>query len=85
MFKLICVGSALVATAAMAQAPNEGTTRVAPGNNDPNEVICVSTNTTGSRVNRVRICRTRAEWAQVRAETRNTVDRVQSMKPTSDQ
>jgi len=85
MFKLICVGSALVATAAMAQAPNEGTTRVAPGNDDPNEVICVSQPTTGSRVNRVRVCRTRAQWAELRQESRNTVDRVQTMKPTSDQ
>ena len=85
MFKLIGLSAALMATAAMAQAPNEGSTRVAPGNADPNEVICVSQATTGSRVSRVRVCRTRSQWAQTRQETRNTVDRVQTIKPTSDQ
>ena len=83
MFKLIGLGAALVATATMAQAPNEGTTRVAPGNDDPNEVICISTNTTGSRVNRVRVCRTRQQWVDSRQETRKTVERVQSNKQTS--
>ena len=84
MFKLIGLGAALMATAAMAQAPNEGSTRIAPGNDDPNEVICISTNTTGSRVNRVRICRTRQHWVESRQETRKSVERVQTFKTTSD-
>lgn len=83
MLKLIGLGAAMVATAAMAQAPNEGTTRIAPGNADPNEVICISTNTTGSRVNRVRICRTRQQWVESRQETRKTIERVQNLKTTS--
>ena len=83
MLKVFGVAAALVATAAVAQAPNEGTTRAAPGNDDPNEVICVSQETTGSRVNRVRICRTRQQWTESRQETRKTIDRVQSMKTTS--
>lgn len=83
MFKLIGLGAALMATAAMAQAPNEGSTRIAPGNDDMNEVICISTNTTGSRVNRVRVCRTRQQWVESRQETRKTLERVQSLKTTS--
>ena len=85
MLRLFGVAAALVATAAAAQAPNEGSTRVAPGNDDPNEVICVNQPTTGSRVNRVRVCRTRAQWAELRQESRNTVDRVQTIKVTTDQ
>jgi hypothetical protein len=85
MFKLICVSAAVVASAAMAQAPNEGSTRIPSGNADPDEVVCVNQNTTGSRVNRVRICRTRAQWADTRQETRKTVERVQNNKTTSGQ
>ena len=84
MLKLIGVAAALVATAAVAQAPNEGTTRNAPGNDDPNEVICVYQNTTGSRVNRTRVCRTRQRWSESRQETRKQIDRVQQLKPTNE-
>jgi hypothetical protein len=84
MLKVFGVAAALVATAAVAQAPNEGTTRVAPGNDDPNEVICVSQNTTGSRVNRVRVCRTRQQWVESRQESRKTIERVQQLKPTNE-
>ena len=83
MLKVLGVAAALVATAAVAQAPNEGSTRVAPGNEDPNEVICVRSNTTGSRVNQVRICKTRQQWVESRQETRKTIERVQSNKTTS--
>ena len=83
MFKMICAGAALIATAAVAQAPNEGSTRVAPGNADPNEVICINQDTTGSRVNRTRICRTRQQWTESRQETRKSVERVQTFKTTS--
>jgi len=85
MFKLICASAALMATAAVAQAPNEGRTRVVPNNGDLNEVVCVYQNTTGSRVNRVRVCRTRAQWADTRQETRQTVERVQDSRTTSGQ
>mgnify|MGYP003577476573 CR=1 FL=1 len=84
MLKVFGLAAALVATAAVAQAPNEGSTRVAPGNDDPDEVICVSQNTTGSRVNRVRICRTRAQWAESRQESRKQIERVQQLKPTNE-
>lgn len=82
MLKVVGVAAALVATAAVAQAPNEGSTRVSQGNADPNEIVCVTTNTTGSRVNRVRVCRTRAQWAETRSESRQTIERVQSSRTT---
>jgi len=85
MLKVIGVASAMIATAATAQAPNEGTTRIPAGNSDPNEVVCVYQQTTGSRVNRVRVCRTRQQWADTRQETRQTVERVQDSRTTSGQ
>jgi hypothetical protein len=41
------------------------------------QVICEVTHPPGSRLGGVRRCRTRAEWAQYRAETRDVVHRVQ--------
>ena len=85
MRKVMALAGALIATSAAAQAPNEGTTRVPAGNSDPNEVVCVYQQTTGSRVNRVRVCRTRQQWADTRQETRQTVERVQDSRTTSGQ
>ena len=86
MLKVVGIAVAMMATAATAQAPtNEATTRVPQGNSDPNEVVCVYQPTTGSRVNRVRICRTRQQWADTRQETRQTVERVQDSRTTSGQ
>ena len=84
MYKLVFVSAALAATAAVAQAPNDSATRNTNSNDNPSEVICVSQATTGSRVNRTRVCKTRAEWAAVRAETRKAVEQVQSFKTTDD-
>ena len=81
MLRLIGLSAVLVATAAVAQAPNDAPARTS--NDDPNEVVCMRQKTTGSRVNDVRVCRTRAEWAAVRAETRGAVERNQQFKTTS--
>jgi hypothetical protein len=42
------------------------------------QVICEVTHPPGSRLGGVRRCRTRAEWAAYRAETRDVVHRVQA-------
>ena len=82
MFKLVPLSALLAATAAVAQAPGDA----ANGKKtDPNEVICRTQNSTGSRLDRVRVCKTRAEWAQVRQEQRTTMDRVQNVGGTSGQ
>jgi hypothetical protein len=44
----------------------------------PNDMICRVTGETGSRLQRSRICKTRAEWEQLRREQRNTIDRAQT-------
>ncbi len=69
MFRLMTAGALVVATAAMAQAPNE--TNAKNQSEDADEVVCIDQPTTGSRVNRVRVCRTRAQWAASRAPARD--------------
>ena len=82
MWKALVVGTVLGATAAMAQAPSgEGSAKVGP-NGDPNQVVCVNEQEIGSRLSRRRVCRTRAEWAEVERQTRAAVDRTQTYKPS---
>ena len=73
------------AAAAYAQGPSTSTVSREGPSNDPDEIVCRYENTIGSRVNRTRVCRTRAEWAETKAQTRQIVDRVQSGRQTSGQ
>ena len=41
-------------------------------------MVCRVTGETGSRLQRSRICKTRAEWDELRREQRNTIDRAQT-------
>ena len=44
---------------------------------DPNEVICEKQEVIGSRLQTKRVCRTRAEWADLRLQDQQAIDRVQ--------
>jgi hypothetical protein len=64
---LLAVVPFLVAVPVLAQAPNNGSER-----------ICRSSLEPGSRLGRTRICRTRAEWDNLRREGRAAIDRAQT-------
>ena len=81
MWKMLAIGTMLGATAAVAQAPSDTTAKVGP-NQDPNQVICRTEREIGSRLSRRRVCRTRAEWAALEQQTRATVDRTQTYRPS---
>ena len=81
MLKVTVAVAALVATAALAQAPSDTQTQSTGINADLNQIVCVNERETGSRVATRRVCRTRAEWAQHNAEQRRNLDRAQSFKP----
>ena len=85
MRKSAMVGAALItAAAAVAQSPviEETSARRIGPNGDPAQIVCVSEKAPGSPLMRVRICRTRAEWVELRTQTRQVVERVQSLKTT---
>jgi hypothetical protein len=69
MMKLLAVLALLAPAAAAA-------TDISTGN--ANEMVCRVTGETGSRLQRTRTCRTRAEWDQLRREQRSTIDRAQT-------
>lgn len=81
MFKLFVAASAVVAVATAAQAPSSDATRVGP-NQDGEQVICVHERLPDSVFMKRRICRTRAEWAEHRAEARRGVEKIQNYRPT---
>jgi hypothetical protein len=46
-------------------------------------VVCVAEKQIGSRLNQRRVCRTRAEWDEHRAEHKQEVERAQQQMQTS--
>ena len=80
MKKLLFVAAA-AALASPAWAQNERTTRTGVIN-DGSQVVCRQEREIGSRLGTKRVCRTRAEWAQLRRETRSAVDRAQNETQT---
>ena len=82
MLRILSVVAAIVATSAIAQTgPAPSTSKRGPGG-DPNEVVCVSQAQIGSRLNRRRVCRTRAEWDEHKAEHKQEVERAQQQMQT---
>ena len=81
MLRTLVAAAALVGTAALAQGTivNDRPRGV---DNDPNRIVCVKEARIGTRVHEARVCRTRAEWVQLRDQTRGVIDRVQGQKQT---
>lgn len=49
---------------------------------DPNKLICQQRLKTGSRVNFIHVCHTRAEWEMIRSENRRVIERGQANRGT---
>ena len=49
---------------------------------DPNRVICRTEQQIGSRLAKIKRCHTAAEWAQIKRENRQVIDKVQAHKPS---
>ena len=81
MRKVAILCAAAAASAGLAQAladPPAGKARQAA--QDPNQVICRSQPEPGSRMRR-RICLTRAQWQELRDQSRAAADDMQRLKP----
>ena len=82
MWKAVALASVLVGTATFAQAPTDAPAGTRGPNNDPDQIVCQNEVSTGSRVAQRRVCRTRAEWTEYRAQARLVTERVQFNKQT---
>jgi hypothetical protein len=47
---------------------------------DPNEIVCQKQEVTGSRLQSKRVCRTRAEWAEMQRLDRQELDKTTSQR-----
>ena len=74
MKKIIILGSALIASAAIAETPAAPAPAAA---NDPSERICITRTEIGSRLGRTRVCATRAQWAADRRAAQATTEHGQ--------
>jgi invasion protein IalB len=74
---------AVAAGAQQTQAPSNQ--NAAKKTLDPNEVVCEKQEVLGSRLATKRVCMTRAEWAALRHQDRQDLERVQTMRGMQDQ
>ena len=78
MIRTIVFGICSVALAATA-----ATAAPSSKKNDPNKIVCKTIAETGSRLNKTRACHTVAEWAELRRQTKQTVERIQDSRPAN--
>jgi len=67
------IGMSLLAGTATAAGPSEKSNK--------DKVVCRTEGSVGSRLAKTRTCRTLAEWAELRRQTRETVQNIQDRRP----
>ena len=72
----VCAVTLVGATAVMAEPSTSSS-------NGSNKQICRAAPDTGSRLGRSRICHTEQEWAELRRQTQQNIDRVQNSRPAN--
>lgn len=78
-FLFLAAGSAVAQPTPTAPQPSGAR------NQDPNEVICEKQKVIGSRLAVKRVCRTRAEWADLRLQDRQEIEKIQTQRGMKDQ
>lgn len=65
--------------------PQSGQSSAAPKKAlDPNQMVCEKQAVPGSRLAVARVCHTRAEWADLRSQDRQEIERVQTRRGMQD-
>ena len=76
--------SGLLGTAALAAfatgALNAQPSTPAAKKSDPNHIICEKQKVPGSRLATAKVCKTRAEWAELKAQDRQDLERAQTQR-----
>jgi len=70
------VGS-LAAQTPQNTTPSSGTGAKSP---DPNEVVCERQEVLGSRLASKRVCMTRSQWADMKSQDRQNIERAQTQR-----
>jgi len=70
-------------TATLAEPSAQGDPALKARKDDPNRMVCRNENEGATRLDRRRACHTVAEWAELRRQTRATIDHIQTTRPGS--
>ena len=73
----------MLSVSAMAQTSTPAPVPSKPS--DRNEVVCQKIEVTGSRLATKRVCKTRAEWADLKLQDRQEIERIQVQRGSCDQ
>lgn len=74
---IVGLGAVTLATSAAVADPPPAATGAGK---DANKMICRTVQEIGSRLNRTRACHTKAEWEELRRQTRQTVQGIQDRR-----
>ena len=83
--KLIAIAGAFLCAAAAPVAAQTAAPTTPPAAKDPNKVICEKQEVVGSRLATRRVCMTRSQWADLRNQDRQQLDKVQTRRAMSGQ
>ena len=87
--KLIAIAGVFLCAAAAPVAAQTAAPTTAPAAKgstlDPNKVICEKQEVVGSRLATRRVCMTRSQWADLRNQDRQQLDKVQTRRAMSGQ
>jgi hypothetical protein len=83
----LVVATLMLAPAVSFAAPAQQDAASTPAANgakalDPNEMICERQQEPGSRLAAAKVCHTRAEWADLRAQDRQDLEKAQTQRGT---
>jgi hypothetical protein len=69
----LCAAALCAGTAVAGETSSKSTPR-----GDPDKVVCRVSQDTGSRLGKIRVCKTNAQWAEMRRQTQETIDHIQN-------
>ncbi len=81
MIRRAILAVAAVALASGVASASSGSSK--SGGSDPNKVVCKTEGPTGSRLGKTRACHTVAEWAELRRQARQNVEKIQDSRPAN--
>ena len=73
----------LCAVTLCAGAAHAGSSARGAGDESKDKLVCRTESLVGSRLRREKTCRTRAEWAEIRRQTKQDLERIQNQPPIS--
>ena len=76
-FRVIALGALVASSPVYAQVASIESSNPARKSGDPNRIICEVEETTGTRLGARKVCKTAAEWAELKQQHRQTLEKVQ--------